>query len=168
MNRCFSATRTRRGLAVHRESSFRTNPLRAAFGPAGQPDNLLSRTAGLLRQSDLVRHARGDLRRSCRGYGQSLSRSRAVTFYVGAVGVNSSLPIRKPTRDAAEQSSPITEGGRLWQQRTQVELATRQDVRNALQGDESTEIRRDARGQCPALMRETVASATASCSAGTS
>jgi HAE1 family hydrophobic/amphiphilic exporter-1 len=101
------------------------------------------------------------------GYGQSLSNLAHGNFPVAQVGVQMSLPIRNRTAQS-QAAIAAAEGRRLHSIENQIGMAVEADVRNALQGVNSSRARLDAAGLARQSAEEQNASEQRQFQAGTS
>jgi HAE1 family hydrophobic/amphiphilic exporter-1 len=100
-------------------------------------------------------------------YGQSLSNILHGNFPSVQVGVQMSLPIRNRTAQA-ESAIAVAEGRRLHAVENQIGMAVEADVRNALQGVNSSRARLEAAGLARQSADEQYASEQRQFQAGTS
>jgi len=113
------------------------NPLTASFAPLVSQLNALSTLAGLppisLSSSGLPAVLLG-------GYGNSLAQLGRGTFPTAEIELKISLPIRNRTAEATLGAS-LAQGRRIRNQKEQVEQAIEADVRNSMQGVQSSQAR---------------------------
>jgi outer membrane protein len=132
---------TRAGLAGSQVIQT-VNPFTASFGPLIDRLNLLSATSGL--QPITISGGGGTTPPLLvGGYDQSLSNLWAGNFPTTQVQLRVSLPIRNRTTEA-NLSRSIAEGRRIKNQKEQLEQAIETDVRNAMQGVQSSQLRLEA------------------------
>jgi HAE1 family hydrophobic/amphiphilic exporter-1 len=118
------------------------NPLTAAFEPLIDRLNTLSAFAGL-EPINLGAFSTATPPVLVGGYGQSLGNLFASNFPTTEVQLRVSLPIRNRTAEA-NLSRSIAETRRIKNQKEQVEQAIEADVRNAMQGVQSAQMRLSA------------------------
>jgi outer membrane protein TolC len=132
---------TRAGLAGSQVIQT-VNPFTASFGPLIDRLNLLSASSGL--QPITIGGGGGTTPPLLvGGYDQSLSNLWAGNFPTTQVQLRVSLPIRNRTTEA-NLSRSIAEGRRIKNQKEQLEQAIEADVRNAMQGVQSAQLRLEA------------------------
>jgi HAE1 family hydrophobic/amphiphilic exporter-1 len=132
---------TRAGLAGSQVIQT-VNPFTASFGPLIDRLNLLSASSGL--QPITISGGGGTTPPLLvGGYDQSLSNLWAGNFPTTQVQLRVSLPIRNRTTEA-NLSRSIAEGRRIKNQKEQLEQAIEGDVRNAMQGVQSAQLRLEA------------------------
>jgi HAE1 family hydrophobic/amphiphilic exporter-1 len=132
---------TRAGLAGSQVIQT-VNPFTASFGPLIDRLNLLSASSGL--QPITISGGGGTTPPLLvGGYDQSLSNLWAGNFPTTQVQLRVSLPIRNRTTEA-NLSRSIAEGRRIKNQKEQLEQAIEADVRNAMQGVQSAQLRLEA------------------------
>jgi outer membrane protein TolC len=132
---------TRAGLAGSQVIQT-VNPFTASFGPLIDRLNLLSASSGL---QPITLSGGGGTTPPLLvgGYDQSLSNLWAGNFPTTQVQLRVSLPIRNRTTEA-NLSRSIAEGRRIKNQKEQLEQAIEGDVRNAMQGVQSAQLRLEA------------------------
>jgi outer membrane protein TolC len=132
---------TRAGLAGSQVIQT-VNPFTASFGPLIDRLNLLSASSGL---QPITLSGGGGTTPPLLvgGYDQSLSNLWAGNFPTTQVQLRVSLPIRNRTTEA-NLSRSIAEGRRIKNQKEQLEQAIEADVRNAMQGVQSAQLRLEA------------------------
>jgi HAE1 family hydrophobic/amphiphilic exporter-1 len=101
------------------------------------------------------------------GYGQSLSNLASGTFTTAQVGVQVSLPIRNRTAGAQAEVA-AAEARHIRMQQSQIAMAVESDVRNALQGVASSQLRLDAASLASRSAQEQYSSEQRQFQAGTS
>ena len=132
---------TRAGLAGSQVIQT-VNPFTASFGPLIDRLNLLSASSGL--QPITISGGGGTTPPLLvGGYDQSLSNLWAGNFPTTQVQLRVSLPIRNRATEASLSRS-IAEGRRIKNQKEQLEQAIEADVRNAMQGVQSAQLRLEA------------------------
>jgi HAE1 family hydrophobic/amphiphilic exporter-1 len=119
------------------------NSFASAFAPLVERLNTLSIMAGLPPITNISLGGGQIPPIFLGGYGQSLNSLVGMNYPSATVGVQISLPIRNRTAQAQEQVSRA-EGRRLQAQRTQIEKAITQDVRNAMQLASSAQAQLEA------------------------
>jgi outer membrane protein TolC len=118
------------------------NPFTASFGPLIDRLNLLSASSGL--QPIILGGAGGTTPPLLvGGYDQSLSNLWAGNFPTTQVQLRVALPIRNRAAES-NLSRSMAEGRRIKNQRDQIEQAIEADVRNAMQGVQSAQLRLEA------------------------